>query len=152
MSHRLTPERSLETIFEKLIESVDVSILEGTRTFTQQLKNIGRKVSKTHNAAGLSNAVDAAPHPVVRLDRSVGRAGDGEFFDRTLGDLGHVERDEPSPDLKPATQKERRVETAFDVCVVARVSRLIRIVVAGLISLALAIGLLLCFLFWRNRR
>ncbi len=129
-----------------------MSILEGTRTFTQQLENIGRTVSKTNNAAGSSNAVDAAPHPIVRPDRSVSRAGDGDFFDRTLGDLGHVGRDEPSPDLEPATQKERRVETAFAVYVVARVSRLIRVVVAGLISLALAIGLLLCFLFWRDRR
>ena len=36
--------------------------------------------------------------------------------------------------------------------VVAAVSRLIRIVGAGLISLALAIGLLLCLVFWRDER
>ena len=40
----------------------------------------------------------------------------------------------------------------LDLTVVARVSRLIRVVGAGLVSLALAIGLLLVLVFWRDRR
>ena len=77
---------------------------------------------------------------------------DGKFFGQTFDDAGYLEIDEPLPDLNPAVQRHRRVDTAFDVYIVAGVGRLIRVAAAGLISLALAIGLLLCLLFWRDRR
>ena len=78
-----TCDPRLRTIFNKLIEFIDVSILEGRRTFAQQLRNIGKKVSKTINSrhiprkddgaidtTGLSKAVDAAPYPIRWPDRS----------------------------------------------------------------------------------
>ena len=78
-----TCDPRLRTIFEKLIEFMDVSILEGRRTFVQQLKNIGRKVSKTINSRhiprgddgtiddeGPSKAVDVSPYPIMWPDRS----------------------------------------------------------------------------------
>ena len=81
-----TCDPRLRVIFEKLIEFMDVSILEGRRTFAQQLRNIGRRVSKTINSrhiprtdtgeiddGGSSNAVDAAPYPIRWPDRSSDR-------------------------------------------------------------------------------
>lgn len=78
-----TCDPRLVTIFNKLIEMMDVTILEGRRTFAAQLNNIGRRVSKTINSrhiprdaegniesAGLSKAVDAAPYPLMWPDRS----------------------------------------------------------------------------------
>lgn len=72
-----TCDSRLRTIFAKVIEFIDVTALQGRRTFTEQLKNIGRKVSKTINSRhiprdqngaieddGLSKALDAAPHPL----------------------------------------------------------------------------------------
>ena len=81
-----TCDPRLRTIFEKLIEFMDVSILEGRRTFAQQLRNIGKKVSKTINSRhiprtddgavdlrGLSKAVDASPYPIMWPNRSKDR-------------------------------------------------------------------------------
>ena len=154
-----TCDPRLRAIFEKLIEFIDVSVLEGRRTFAQQLRNIGKKVSKTINSrhiprkddgsidsGGLAKAVDAAPYPIKWPDRSRDREkqiarfyymqgairaiahyedipiragvdwdGDGDFFDQTFDDLGHVELLGDIPELKLTEQQKRRVSTAFDV-------------------------------------
>ena len=81
-----TCDPRLQTIFDKLIEFIDVTILEGRRSFNQQLTNIGRKVSKTINSrhiprtedgtideVGLSKAVDASPYPIRWPDQSQDR-------------------------------------------------------------------------------
>ncbi len=78
-----TCDPRLRTIFNKLIEFMDVSILEGRRKFAQQLRNIGKRVSKTIDSrhiarkddgaidtGGLSKAADAAPYPIMWPDRS----------------------------------------------------------------------------------
>ena len=93
-----------------LIECIDRSILGRRRTLTQQLENIGRKVSKTINAA---------------------------------------------PDLDLTGRQPRRFNTAlhkYVMYVVTRVGRLIRVVLAGVISLVLAVVLSVLLLFWRPRR
>jgi hypothetical protein len=81
-----TLDPRLQRIYTALIRILNVTLLEGRRTFTQQLKNIRRRVSKTINSRhiprdsngaivedGLSKACDAAPYPLKWPDRSKDR-------------------------------------------------------------------------------
>lgn len=60
----------IQRVFNEVIKWWDCTIIDGSRTYAEQVKNVQRKVSKTLNSKhlkqpdGYSHAVDAGPYPV----------------------------------------------------------------------------------------
>ena len=136
------------SLFEKLIEFNDGPILEGKTYVRTATQNIGRKVSKTINF----RHVPRKDYEGIRVRRGVDRDADGDFFDHSFDDLRHVEIDEAywiscSPPRSSVGSRQPPV-----LYFLVRVSRLIRAAVAGLTSLAVAVGFLLCLVLWHDKR
>ena len=88
----------------------------------------------------------------IWIRRGVDRDADGDFFDHSFDDLRHVEIDEAywiscSPPRSSVGSRQPPV-----LYFLVRVSRLIRAAVAGLTSLAVAVGFLLCLVLWHDKR
>ena len=90
----------------------------------------------------------------ILIRPAVDRDRDGDLFDYSIDpfeDLPRGEIDQPNPTscARPTITPESRPPSGLSVP--ARVSHLIRVAIAGVTSLALAIGILLCLVLWRDK-
>ena len=71
LTHLAGVTPSLREIYLEAVKIVDLKVIDGLRTWAEQIKNVEKGASKTMNSKhlpqapdGLSNAVDAMPYPI----------------------------------------------------------------------------------------